>query len=129
MGSKENADKIIESLIMGVALNAGVAYVISVLPILGVPPLKQIFTFIFEKLAFVLYTQLSRFVVFSIIDFQNEQDLRAYQSAVDSLRLVLTTPPENYDHGPEGVNQREIDIEKAKAEYKKRLKDLIQFKP
>lgn len=129
MGTKENADKIIESLIMGVALNAGITYVISVLPILGIPPLKQIFTFIFEKLARVLYDQLSRFVVFSIIDFQNEADLKAYQNAVDSLRIVLDTPADHYDHGPDGINQREIEIEKAKSEYKKRLADLIRFKP
>jgi hypothetical protein len=129
VSSKENADKIIQTLIMGVALNAGIAYVISVLPILGVPPLKQIFTFIFEKLATVLYTELSRFVAFSIIDFENERDLETYQSAVNSLRIVLNTPAENYDHGPDGVNQREIEIEKAKQEYKKRLADLIRFKP
>jgi len=129
LSSKENADKIIYALIMGVAVKAGIAYVISVLPILGVPPLKQIFTYLFEKIALVLYEQLSRFVVFSIIDFENEADLKAYQNAVDSLKLVLNTPAENYDHGPEGVNQREIDIEKAKEEYKKRLKDLIRFKP
>lgn len=129
MSTKENADKIIEALIMGAALNAGIVYVISVVPILGVPPLKQIFTYIFEKLAGVLYKQLSRFVVFSIIDFENEADLKAYQSTVESLKLVLNTPPENYDHGPDGVNQREIDIEKAKQEYKKRLADLIRFRP
>lgn len=114
---------------MGVAVNAGIAYVISALPILGITPFKQIFTFIFEKIASVLYVQLSRFVAFSIIDFQNQADLEAYQSAVSSLRIVLDTPPENYDHGPEGINQREMEIEKAKQEYKKRLKDLIRFKP
>ncbi len=127
--TKENADKIIQTLIMGVALSSAIAYVIAVLPILGVPPLKQIFTFIFEKLAKVLYQEFSRFVVFSIIDFKNQADLEAYQSAVSSLRIVLETPPENYDHGPDGVSQRELAIEKAKQEYKKRLKDLIQFKP
>lgn len=129
MPTKENADKIIQTLIMGVALKAGIVYVISVLPILGVPPLKQIFTFIFEKLALVLYAQLSRFVVFSIIDIENQADLETYQSAVNSLRIVLETPAENYDHGPDGVNQRELEIEKAKQEYKKRLADLIRFKP
>lgn len=114
---------------MGVAVKAGIASIISAIPVLGVTPLRQILTFIVEKIASILYEEFSRFVVFSIIDFQNDNDLRAYQSAVNSLRIVLDTPAENYDHGPEGINQREIDIEKAKEEYKKRLKDLIRFKP
>lgn len=125
----ENAEKVIKTLIFDVAVKAAVASAISALPILGLPVIRPIFTFIVEKTASLIYKELSRFVVFSIIDIQNETDLKNYQEAVKSLEAVLEIPADHYDHGEEGVNKKEIEIEKAKQEYKKRLADLIRFKP
>lgn len=121
------AESIIKTLIFEVAVKAAVASAISALPILGVTPLRQIFTFIVEKVATLVYKELSRFVVFSIIDIKNERDLKEYQEAVNNLETILKTPAAHYDHGPEGVNKKEIEIEKAKQEYKARLAALVRF--
>jgi len=123
------AESIIKTIIFEVAVKAAVASAITALPILGVIPLRQIFTFIVEKIANIVYKELSRFVVFSIIDFENEKDLKEYQEAVINLKKILEIPADHYDHGEEGINKKEIEIEKAKQEYKKRLASVIRFKP
>lgn len=123
------AEKIIKHLIFDVAVKAAVASAISAAPLLGVPVIRPIFTFIVERVANLVYTELSRFVVFSIIDLKNETDLKNYQDAVKQLETILETPPEHYDHGEDGIHKKEIEIEKAKEEYKKRLASLIRFNP
>jgi hypothetical protein len=127
--SPEIAERIIKYLIFDVAVKAAVASAISAAPLLGIPIIRPIFTFIVEKTANLIYKELSRFVVFSIIDLKNETDLKNYQEAVRQLETILDTPAEYFDHGIEGVNKKELEIEKAKEEYKKRLASLIRFNP
>lgn len=127
--SPENAEKVVKTLIFDVAVKAAVASAIAAVPLLGAPVIRQIFTFIVEKTATLIYKELSRFVVFSIIDFKNEADLKNYQEASKTLGIAMETPAEHYDHGAEGVNKRELEIEKAKEEYKKKLASLIRFNP
>lgn len=123
------AEKIIKHLIFDVAVKAAVASAISAAPLLGVPVIRPIFTFMVEQIANLVYKELSRFVVFSIIDLRNEADLKNYQEAVEQLEKILETPADHFDHGEDGIHKKELEIEKAKEEYKKRLASLIRFNP
>jgi ABC-type branched-subunit amino acid transport system permease subunit len=125
----EIAERIIKHLIFDVAVKAAVASAITAAPLLGVPVIRTIFTFMVEKIATLVYKELSRFVVFSIIDLKNEADLKSYQEAVSNLEIILETPPAHFDYGIDGVLKKEAEIEKAKEEYKKRLASLIRFNP
>lgn len=127
MSKIENAESIIRVLIFEVAVKAAIASAISALPILGLPIIRQLFTLIVEKMAMLVFKELSRFVVFSIIDLKNESDLREYENALGQLKTVLNTPAEHYDHGEEGENAKQLELQKAKDEYKKRLASLIRF--
>jgi hypothetical protein len=121
------AEEVTRKLIFDLAVKSAITSVIAQFPILGIFGVRQVVSFIIEKTASLVYEELSRFVVFSIIDHKNQEDLKSYQNAVLNLRMAIETPPEHYDHGEDGINQKEVEIEKAKEEFQKRLASLIRF--
>jgi hypothetical protein len=121
------AEEVTRKLIFDLAVKSAIASAIAQFPFLGIVGIRQIFSFIIEKTASLVYEQLSRFVVFSIIDLKNQSDLKAYQEATISLKMAIETPSEHYDHGEHGIIKKEAEIEQAKDEFKKRLANLIRF--
>lgn len=112
------ADKIIHAAIYDVALMAAEKAAIAEAPFLGLPVIRQVFHYLLMQMADLIYPQLDNMVDFKIIDTEVGHELITYNAAKDRLRMaVLPTQGE-----PDAA-----EIENAKADFKKRLADLIHL--
>lgn len=117
------ADETIRKLLFEVALKAVIARAIAAAPFLGFAIINPVFVFLAEKLMTAVYEELSTVVNFAIVDIKVEGERRAYDEAVQRLRDILTVPPIHWDT----EEARNAAIEKAKAEFRARLRDLIRL--
>jgi hypothetical protein len=102
--------------VFDVALKAVITRIVAAVPFLGFPVINPVFVYIITKLAGVIYEEISRVVAFSIIDHTVDQERQKYDDAVNQLKDAVKTGDQN-------------DIEKAKAEFKERLKNLVRIRP
>lgn len=114
-------ESIIHSVVFDVALKAAFTRIISLVPFLGFPVISPVFIFVTTKLASILYEEIALLVQFKLIDFQTESHNNHYQEAVKQLQTQLNFPKE---HWPT-EKDREVEVEKAKAEFKRTLHDLV----
>lgn len=115
-GATNLVDKIIKVLIYDVAVNAAVEAAVVEVPILGLPVVKQVFSFLVGRFADLVYAQLEPAVVFSIIEFQTDKERQAYQNSIMQLQTALN------GGSLETINQ-------AKESFKSNLRDLIRVRP
>jgi len=104
----------LKKLVFEVIVNLALKQLFLALPFLAIPGLSQIVTFLLSKVAWLIYDQLEQSAEFVLIDFKTNKEKEQYQKAVDELKKAL-----------EGQNAEQTD--QAKAEFKKRLHDLIKF--
>lgn len=116
----ETINEILHGIIFEVVLKAAISRVVAAVPFLAWPIINPVFSFIVVKFVEIFYDELSKSVAFQVINFQTEEQRKAYSDAVTQLQAAIEKPKEE---------QNAEDIEKAKAELKARLKDLISLKP
>lgn len=107
-------DQIIHDAIMEVAVNAAIAAATAASPWLGLPIIRQLFTW-GVGLAFgyvTKYTQQA--AAFAIIDAQTNKEAAAYQQAMTNLRNAITL-------GNEGA------IAKTRATFQDALRVLVHL--
>lgn len=101
--------------IFDIAIEAAIKAAIAYVPFLGVPIIKQLFTFCVEKFASLLYTQTELAVSFIVVDLKVNKQSDEYREAVSQLSLAIAT-----QKSPE-------EIERAREEFKARLRTLINL--
>ena len=108
--------EIVKKLIFDVAVEAVIAKV-TALPFFSIPVIGPFVGFIVGniifKIADAIFDAIARSVAYFVIDFKTEADRAAYQTAADALKESLSQSPE--------------EIERAKADFKDRLRKLIRF--
>jgi hypothetical protein len=107
-------DAILKILIYDVGVAATIAALKAQFPFLNLPIISAVFDKIVTAVANSLYTQLDKFVVIKVIDFQTQAQKDAYDSAVKELTAA-------HNSGDEDATN------KAKEDFKKKLHDLIKF--
>jgi uncharacterized membrane protein required for colicin V production len=112
----ETLDGIIHSILFDVVLRATIMRIVAMIPFLGLPIINPVFAFIVGKFAGILFVEMQKAVAFKVIDLQIGAQKDAYNEAVVELKAAI-----------EEKNAEEV--EKAKAEFKKRLQDLIHLEP
>jgi len=111
-------DRKVRDLIFDVVLAAAVQGISAAIPFLRLPVISSIFSFIVTKVAGVLYEEMSRYVVFSLIDIRVGGERDTYKAAIVELKRVTAAPAAS----PEEINE-------AKQEFKRRLSALISLRP
>lgn len=114
------ADTVVKTLIYDVVMQAVAAGLIYEAPWLKLPFINYLFNFVMQGLADRLYQQLDRIVEFQVIAIEATHQNNEYVAAASALKDELTKPKE--------IQNAEA-LEKAKAEFKRRLADLIRFRP
>lgn len=109
-------ETIVKSILFEEIIKAVMSKIITVIPVLGWPVINQIFSRVLYKVADMFYTELKTHSAFLQIDFEVETQRVEYDQATDDLRNVLSLPDVN-----------EEEIQRAKDEYKKKLRDLIML--
>lgn len=100
------------------ALGAAQEAAMVAVPALAWPVVKQLFKFVVSKLGKFLYGELEKRIAVLVINVKVQSEKRSYEKATAELRAAL----ENKDTVIE-------EKERLLEEYKKRLADLISFKP
>lgn len=111
-------DKQIRDLIFNVVLAAAIQGISAAIPFLKLPVISTVFSFIVTKVAEAIYVELSRYVVFSLIDMRVGEERDKYKAAVVELKETTSKP---------GATPEEINA--AKQEFERRLRALISLKP
>lgn len=104
-----------KKLLHEVVIKAVIEKIITAIPFFGLPIINPIFVFIVTQIAEKLYDQIVLVGGNIIIDLREDAKQREYEEATNILRFKLKE------------NQDAEAIEKAKAEYKKKLGDLIRM--
>lgn len=118
-----STDEVIHSLIFDVALKAVLEKIVIAVPFLGYPVIRPVFALIVNKLFELLYEELSTFVQFEVIDFQNAEKNKEYQNAVQDLKDKLTIPAAHWPTEKE----RQDAIDQSKAKFKETLRNLVHI--
>lgn len=104
----------IKNLVLNVALKAALTSIETQAPILALPVIRQVFEFLATTLVGFVYGQLNQVVTFDIVDIHIGAEKEAYEASVQSLKAALSKGDQS------GIDQ-------AKADFEKRLADLIHF--
>lgn len=104
---------IIRKLVYEYAVNNAMKILVAKLPFLAWPLINPFVAYAVSKVANLVYDELARFVTFTLIDIQVGAKKDAYDKATDVLKDAI----EKGD---------EYEIEKAKEEYKARLRALVK---
>lgn len=102
--------EIIKSLVWDVVLRAAIESLLVAVPFLNLPVVRQLVTYFLTKFGDFVYSQLDRYVAFTVIDLQTEHQRQEYEAAVK--RLAASTP-------------EQLDL--AKEQFKKTLHELIKL--
>lgn len=84
-------------------------------PFLGLPIVKQTYSYIIQKIVGRIKSEGELFITFAMIDSDADQRRQVYTEAIEKLKEVLDVPTTE-----EAKNE-------ALEETKKRLRDLIRF--
>lgn len=106
----------IKKLYFEVVVEAAIASSIAALPFLGVPVIKQIYTFLVKHFAGNLFEEGEVYGLFYDIDSEVDEETTEYQEATDTLRTEL-----------ERDDLTEEEKQRAKDEYKEKLRNLIML--
>lgn len=113
----DKTERIVHAIIFDVALSTVVDKLLLAVPWLGWPVIKQVFLFVLNKIVSLLYAEIEQGVALALIDQRVTAEKDAYIRAVEALKQELTKP------------NGEAEVEKAKEEYRRRLRDLIRIPP
>jgi len=116
----EVADKIVHALVFDVVVEVTAQVLEADAPWLRLPVVNQVFRFTLNGLANRIYKELDRAVVFTVIDVETNSQRAAYQKAADALKTETQKPEGTKDNAA---------IDAARAEFKKRLANLIHLNP
>jgi len=93
MSKVSDAADIMRKLLWTNLVKAWALKAITVVPFLGWPIVKDVFFFILEKtLIDDLFMELSRFGVFTSIDWQSNEEYEAYKKEAEKLVPLQSTP-------------------------------------
>lgn len=87
--SATDADKVIHALIFDVAVKAAEAEIITAVPLMGLPVIKQIDEAVLKFVAGKIYEKLSLGATFAIIDTQTNIEAAATNAAVTMLKTAI----------------------------------------
>lgn len=113
----DQTEKIVRSAIFDVAFDRVFETIISIVPVLGKPVIKQVVSFISRKLLELFYNTLEEFFAKLFIDIKVSEERKAYEIARDALKQEMQKPKE------------EQDTNAKVKEFKDRLRILISLKP
>lgn len=113
----DKAERVVHAIIFDVALNTVIDKILVAVPWLGWPVIKQVFLFVLHKLVSLLYAEIEQGVALALIDQRVTAEKDAYIKAVEALKKELSKAAEGEE------------VEKAKEEYRRRLRDLIRIPP
>lgn len=106
------SDKRVRDLIFETVMAAVIQGVSAAIPFFRLPVVSTIFSFVVMKIATLIYEELSRYAVFSLIDLQVAKEKDAYLAAV--IKLKQAKPEE---------------VQNAEEDFKRTLSRLIRLKP
>lgn len=109
-------DKIVKVLVYDVAVELACKAAIAKLPFLGLPVVRQVFEFLVGQIGDIVYEQLSKFAILTVIRFEVEADRVKYERAVRDLDAAIQSGERN-------------EIENKKIEFKARLRELVRLDP
>lgn len=120
-GTPKLYDKIeglVNSLLFGVFFDKGINNLISAVPFLGWPVIKQVFVFGLRKVLEKMYAGSEEGIALLVIDkFEDAQ-----REAFDEAKLKLKAEMEKLD-------AREEDLKKAEEDFVRRFNDLVNIRP
>ncbi len=106
------ADKRVRDLIFETVMGAVIKGVAAAVPFFRLPVVNTVFSFVVMKVANLIYVEISRYAVFSLIDLRVDKEKSAYVAAVKRLKIAK---PEEVAH--------------AEEEFKRTLSDLVRLRP
>jgi len=106
------------NVFLGLAKKAVIAAAVTALPLLGVPVINFVFTWLVGWVFKQLQPLLEVWLVDTIIDVQVQAEKNAYERAREELRAVLQAHIRN-----------PRELENASQDFDRRLADLIRFNP
>ena len=119
-GTSPTYDKIegvIEEIIFGVVFDLVFAKMLTAVPWVGLPVVKQVVQFVLRKILQVIYNELEQEIALLVIDARVKAEVASYEAAIVALRDEMA------QIGMDNAEQ----LEKAKAEFRERLRALIQY--
>lgn len=108
-------DKKIRGLIFETVIGAVIQGVTAAVPFFRLPVIHTLFKFVVMKVATLIYEELARYAVFSLIDLKVAHEKDAYLAAVVKLKTV---DPKNSE-----------EAQRAEEDFKRTLAALIRLKP
>jgi hypothetical protein len=115
------ATDFVDRVLRGLILDVGVPVVCNALeaeaPWLKLPVLNPVFRFCVNAFARRLYRAMDEQAVLQVIDLETNHELSEYENASTALKAALLKGTDD------------AALQAAKAEYKKRLGDLIRLRP
>lgn len=113
------AKQVIEKIVFETIVKAVIKRIVAALPILGVPVIGPIFSFIVFRLADRIWEEIKIHSAFIYIEMKTDYERDSYDNAVNELKTVLEDERTKEDQ--EAINE-------AKEEFKKRLARLVRLK-
>jgi len=107
-------NEIVKKLVYEVIVKAAITRLVAAIPFLNLPIVNPLTVYFLGRFAEHLYDVISLYITFQVIDFQTAHQKIEYERAVSELLKAQ-----------QSQNKEEQD--RAKAEFKKRLGDLIHF--
>ena len=104
----------IKRLVYESVRDAAILKTIAAFPFLGIPIIKQVFTFFAKKIIDQFYDEASTKAKFIAIEFRVRRDLNEYNYAKEELKKAIDTKDED-------------QINEAKEKFKLRLAAFIRF--
>jgi len=112
-----NSDALAKKLLFELLIEKAITKVIASVPFFGLPVINPIFIFAAEKLYSYLYDELEEEGTLLMIGIKTDHQRVKYQEATTELQTSIK----------EG--QSDEEIKKAREEFKKRLKNLVNLNP
>lgn len=109
-------DETVKRLIFEVVMSRVVSALLTAVPFLNLPIIKQIVTAVIMKIAERIWDVLARVVDFKIIDIQTAEQARAYEEAVQKLKDTQANPEATLEQ-----------VQAAQDAFKARMRDLIRL--
>lgn len=100
------------------AIQAVIASAMTALPFLRLPVLKQSFSWIVNWVSQKLFQHFLDSLEQTMVEIEVEAERKAYNKAQEILKSLILTP-----------NPNPQEVANAKAEFEKRLADLVRFHP
>lgn len=111
-------EKFLDSVVLGLGLKAAIEASVAAAPFLGLPVIKQLYTYLATELVSFVFKKLTAIGYNFVVDIKVGAERASFDEARDALKEELLKPEEAQDAE---------ELRKLNEEFNRRARDLIRF--